>query len=49
MKQQMTFHFHELVLFNNICHLFLLLLALVHFLLELGDLFMDCIEPMSVR
>ena len=40
---------NQRILLDNVCHLLLLLLAFVHFLLELGDLLVDRVKPMSVR
>jgi hypothetical protein len=43
-----AFHLHKNVLLYHIGHFFLLLLSLVHFLLQFGDLLGYGVEPVSV-
>jgi hypothetical protein len=41
-------HFHQNILFDDICEFFLLLLPLVHFLFQVGDLPAESVKPMGI-
>ena len=43
-----TLHFNKNVLLNNISHLLFLLLSLVYFFLQFGDLSVDSVKAMTV-
>lgn len=43
------FKLHQIVLFNDVRHLLLLLLPFVRLLLQIGNLFANAVEPMVVR
>lgn len=44
-----AFDFLETILLNDVRHLFLLLLALIDLLLQIGDLFCKRVETVTVR